>query len=447
MDSDSVSTGIRPARTYDESFSAMTYCWDGPDGEIVLFDAASLSAVRAVADSVDDLLSDPGIHERLEEEGLLSSGTEDDERTVPRYVDRNVTALYVVMNRRCNFDCDYCYLPPQADGDRIDVETAKRATDLLVDATDGHGRLVFFGGEPLLDFDHIEGLVERTPDTCTYSITTNGTLVTEDVATLFDEHDFSVAVSLDGPPEIHNSKRTYCGGSDSYANVTQGIRTLEEQGVSYQLLCTVGEHNIDALPEVIGHLDSEFDHAGISFNHPRFSGRGEQSVGSIPPAQLADAWIELIERYGRGDLPTLPTNIYDRWIRPLTTGDHPPVHCAGCGRHLVVTPDGKLGPCMAADTLENPDDEFWTHVDEVDSFAEVERSELMDRWQETLPRNHPTCRYCPAVSICGGGCPYNAYERTGELDRLDGQYCHFVRETLRRLMARFSERIEPEGPS
>jgi radical SAM protein with 4Fe4S-binding SPASM domain len=97
---------------------------------------------------------------------------------------------------------------------------------------------------------------------------------------------------------------------------------------------------------------------------------------------------------------------------------------------------------MAADTLDDPSGPFWTDLDETDSFADLERSELVDRWHATLPRYRDACDGCPAVSICGGGCPFNAFERTGRIDGVDDQYCSFVRETLQRVVGRFADRVE-----
>lgn len=435
---------VNAARRRDEQFTPNTFYWDAPDGGVVFFEATTLASIRTDATSVDEALADQDVQAALREKGLLNGSEETQPSTgkAPQYIDQNVSTLYVVLNRLCNFDCSYCYLPPHSDGDRIDRETADRAVDMLDEATDGHGRLVFFGGEPLLDFEMIKHLVERTPDSFSYVITTNGSCINDEVAAFFDQHDFSVAVSIDGPAEIHECARTLAGGNHSYNRVAEGIRALEDQETEFQLLTTVGEHNVDSLRDVVTHLDDKFDHAGISLNHPRFSGRGADSVGGVAPERLANAWLELIRGYAQGELSALPTNIYARWIRPLTEGAHAPVHCAGCGRHVIVTPDGKLGPCMAADTLDDPSGPWWSHIDEVNSFDDYEQLDLFDRWHETLPRHRDACDGCPAVSICGGGCPYNAYERTGTIDGVDDQYCSFIKETLQRVVGQFSDHVE-----
>ena len=33
------------------------------------------------------------------------------------------------------------------------------------------------------------------------------------------------------------------------------------------------------------------------------------------------------------------------------------------------------------------------------------------------------CQNCPALGVCGGGCPYNGYQLHGSLDALEHNHC------------------------
>ncbi len=39
---------------------------------------------------------------------------------------------------------------------------------------------------------------------------------------------------------------------------------------------------------------------------------------------------------------------------------------------------------------------------------EIEKSPVIKYWTERYPLNMEECLYCPALGICGGGCPFNA---------------------------------------
>jgi uncharacterized protein len=59
------------------------------------------------------------------------------------------------------------------------------------------------------------------------SIQTNGTLITEEWANFFIDHDFGVGISIDGPKKIHDSNRFYKSGEGSFSSVMRGIITLQ----------------------------------------------------------------------------------------------------------------------------------------------------------------------------------------------------------------------------
>ena len=84
---------------------------------------------------------------------------------------------------------------------------------------------MFFGGEPLLEFDLIRRLMlyarERAAflnlqEKLGFSITTNGTLLTEEMAVLFQQQGFNYLLSVDGDKESHDAHRHLIGGGSSY---------------------------------------------------------------------------------------------------------------------------------------------------------------------------------------------------------------------------------------
>lgn len=80
------------------------------------------------------------------------------------------------------------------------------------------------GGEPLLNRQLIHHITryasqrgQETRHKVRFSLTTNGTLVTEEDAALFAEYRFNVSVSLDG----RNCSMTNCAQQSMVAEVTQ----------------------------------------------------------------------------------------------------------------------------------------------------------------------------------------------------------------------------------
>jgi uncharacterized protein len=115
------------------------------------------------------------------------------------------------------------------------LEVALRAVDLLVEGKEPGARLnlAFLGGEPLLNRAVVQAATrhaaERARDralTLTFSITTNGTLLTEADADFFEQFGFAVTVSLDGEREAHDALRPDKGGRGTFDRVMANLEPL-----------------------------------------------------------------------------------------------------------------------------------------------------------------------------------------------------------------------------
>lgn len=123
-------------------------------------------------------------------------------------------------------------------------DTAKAAIDeymrLLIKYQSYHlrrrGSVVFYGGEPLLNFEVLKRCVEYIetsyPDwNILYNLTTNGSLMNDEVRKFFVQHDFVVNVSFDGPREEHNRLRITAEGKPTfdivYPNIVEYSKMLK----------------------------------------------------------------------------------------------------------------------------------------------------------------------------------------------------------------------------
>src|ERR1700680_1658401 len=146
-----------------------------------------------------------------------------------------VHALSLAIAQKCNFACSYCYAkggdfggPPK----NMSIETARRSVDLLL-ADAGRGKranLAFLGGEPLANravlhqatrYASAKALANGT--LLTFSITTNGTLITEADIDLFEDHGFAVTVSLDGNQVDHDRLRPFKNGRGSFEKIMANV--------------------------------------------------------------------------------------------------------------------------------------------------------------------------------------------------------------------------------
>jgi len=144
------------------------------------------------------------------------------------------------LTEKCNLRCGYCiynssYQETREHGiGEMTEETAKASIDYALkysDQKDGIA-ITFYGGEPLLKFPLLKYCVEYSQKTITdrpltFSVTTNLTLVTPEIAEyLASVEGMSVLCSLDGPKHIHDSYRVDISGQGTFDRAIRGLKYI-----------------------------------------------------------------------------------------------------------------------------------------------------------------------------------------------------------------------------
>ncbi len=112
-------------------------------------------------------------------------------------------AISLILTSRCNMRCGYCYQRPKRRRSSA-WSVVRPALDLVLENGRRDFGIAFCGGEPLLEFPLMRRAVEYVEKTrpprksVTYHLSTNGTLLTEEIAGFLEEHDFRMQLSFDG---------------------------------------------------------------------------------------------------------------------------------------------------------------------------------------------------------------------------------------------------------
>lgn len=162
------------------------------------------------------------------------------------------TAMLLILGitERCNLDCSYCCFSGKFAGQRkhshktMSLEIAQKAIRYYLEndqAGDGSCPITFYGGEPLLEFHlfqecvrfagNVAGQLGKTPR---FAISTNGTLLNDEVCDYLVEHDFLIMVSLDGPQAAHDRYRTFPNGKGSFDIIERNLRRFAERYPDYK---------------------------------------------------------------------------------------------------------------------------------------------------------------------------------------------------------------------
>ncbi len=157
--------------------------------------------------------------------GFLSSNRLEEiihpQTDIVEYILNNkLSMLTLQVTQKCNLRCEYCVYSGNYEHNRthsnkkMNFETAKKGIDFLINhSMDSNSISIgFYGGEPLLEFELIKRCIIYAEEVAEgkellFSITTNGTLLNNEVASFLNEHKVSIMISLDGPKEIHDKSR------------------------------------------------------------------------------------------------------------------------------------------------------------------------------------------------------------------------------------------------
>ena len=180
------------------------------------------------------------------------------------------------VTRRCNLKCLHCYARATA-GPAPDELSHQEALNLLQDLKDfGAPVVLFSGGEPLMRPDLLELVARAVAHGMRAVISTNGTLITRDLAMRLKDLGLSyVGISLDGTAAVHDRFR---GVPGSFAAAMAGVRHCQEQGLKVGLRFTVSRLNYREVPAIFD-LVEEYRLPRICFYHLVYAGRGTQAGG------------------------------------------------------------------------------------------------------------------------------------------------------------------------
>lgn len=155
-------------------------------------------------------------------------------------VSQGCRQLILEVTEVCNLRCKYCIYGDDTKnfrsfgGKQMSVEIATKAVDYFVENGDKEKDLMisFYGGEPLLNYDLIVKVTNYSKkilgSRVTFNLTSNLTMLNQQMADFFAENDFRIVCSLDGDGQIHNENRVFAGGGGSYERTMEGLKLLYE---------------------------------------------------------------------------------------------------------------------------------------------------------------------------------------------------------------------------
>ena len=179
------------------------------------------------------------------------------------------------VGRRCNLKCVHCY-SHSADVDYSGELTTPQGLHLIDDLADfGAPVMLFSGGEPLMRPDIFELIARATEKGMRAVISTNGTLITEEMAQRLKDAGLSyVGISLDGLEDTNDHFR---GVPGAFQKALAGVRSCLAQGVKVGLRFTMTRENYQDVGGILDLVERE-GVPRVCFYHLVYTGRGSKLI-------------------------------------------------------------------------------------------------------------------------------------------------------------------------
>jgi 12,18-didecarboxysiroheme deacetylase len=171
----------------------------------------------------------------------------------------------------CNLRCVHCYA--SAGTAQTELST-KQGLELIATLKDyGVPVILFSGGEPVIRKDLPTLIDTAVKSGMRAVISTNGTLITKDMAMRFADLGLSyIGVSLDGLKEVND---TFRGVSGAFKDALQGIYSAMREGIKVGLRFTMNRRNVDQIPGIFDLMKQE-GIPRICFYHLVYTGRAKE---------------------------------------------------------------------------------------------------------------------------------------------------------------------------
>ena len=406
------------------------------DRELTLQEAIGALAPRwsamEVREAVAELATVRALHVVAAEPAAAASQTKPPRKRIP------LTTLVLNVTSKCNLSCTYCYeygedrvVQPGTKPRFMNIETARQSVDFMF-AESGDSptvHLTFFGGETLLNFKVlVEALAyarRRAAElgkTVDASLTTNATLLRDEVIDWLVENDVGVTVSMDGGREQQDRFRVFANGAGSYDIVLPRVRELLRRHRRRPIgaRVTLTKQNLDVI-DIFRHLTEDIGFWEVGFAPVTTSWQRDYAIQDDGFYEMLAQFQQLAREYLAAALSERHhgfSNVRDTLeeIHKGMSKSHP----CGAGMGLMgVATDGDVALCHR---FAGSDAHRLGSV-----FAGVDHH----RQDEFLDRHHidnkTDCATCWARPLCAGGCYHEAHTRYGSTERPNLHYCEWIR--------------------
>lgn len=298
------------------------------------------------------------------------------------------------LSEACNLKCLHCYqenhIPVQLEFDKL-LHILEQYRELLK-ALNMKGHINLTGGEPLCSpyFFKILDEFKKDKNLYSFSILSNGTLITEDIAKRISSYNPSyVQLSLEGGKKTND----YVRGKGTYKKVGEAIKLLKKHNIYVSISFTATKLNYKEFHKVVKYAEK------LGVNNvwsDRFIPLGTDNDDEfLMDKKETQEYLEIMqkERMRLKNKKSKTTVAMYRALQFQKTNDYP-YKCTAGKTMLTVMENGDLVPCRRMPIVVG------NLLKDNMLLLYKENEVLKDLQKEEIPAE---CKKCEHSYMCRGG--------------------------------------------
>lgn len=328
-------------------------------------------------------------------------------------------SMVVVLKatRLCNLRCTYCHAWREGPGHVMSFAVLLRTIrDALCAPGVRYVDFVWHGGEAtLLGTKFLRKALwlqqKFVPDDVTFAnaIQTNAVNISNEMLLFFKKYNFSVGVSIDGPPIVNDMRRIDKNGKGTSERIIKTLNRLNNMHISYGLLVVVDQEIASLPPEYLLDYFVSTGSSSIDILNalPENADDSCAVIGSyIPYPEYVEYMCRLYVVWSKSYKNKIDIRTFTALIDLLSNRSNGLCIFAGScqGNYITIESTGDISACdkYVGDNNYNYGNLFSGNLNEV-----LHKSENLKKARQELISYKSESKPCPWYSICNGGCPHD----------------------------------------
>jgi uncharacterized protein len=307
---------------------------------------------------------------------------------------------HLILTEKCNLQCKYCYEKSMQEFDnglqdkfefdltepcvsQVNIQKLKSFIE-----KDPEPKIIFYGGEPLLQIEKIKQVIKAIPN-IPYRMQTNGQLL-DKLEPEYLNKITKILISIDGNQETTDKYR----GKGTYQKIINNIKLIRQNGYTGELIArmTVAQDNPNICKNVLDILETKlFDsihwQLDVGFYKTDFEKNKIKSFLSQYDesiTKLIEYWVTEIKN--QNYILMYP---FTAIAESILTGEKTKLRCGAGHSGYAITTSGKIVACPIMNNIEN-----------------FKAGNLETNPSDLKKFNIEECDNCEAKKLCGGRCLY-----------------------------------------